>query len=269
MLIIAGLIVWECRFTPSHWPSDECRGAIFLKGAVMSLLIPGRGHVVPAAIAAIALSCGCGSPAGAADIEAASARPGPFALGIVGGTLGVGAEASFRLNDWMVLRADGSGFSLSVTKTLSGNPYVIDAKALSAGLTADWHPFANGFRLSGGGRYLDMRLSGSASGGNFTINNTEYSVAALGALHAAVEGGNKIGPYAGIGFDSTHFSSGPLSLSLDVGAIYTGQPKVALSTDKSVPGLDTNLRAEEKKIEDTIKYFSFYPVIMLAGKFRF
>ena len=110
---------------------------------------------------------------------------------------------------------------------------------------------------------------GVNSGGNFTINNTEYSVAALGALHAAVEGGNKIGPYAGIGYDSTHFSSGPLSLSLDVGAIYTGQPKVALSTDKSVPGLDSNLRAEEKKIEDKIKYFSFYPVIMLAGKFRF
>jgi len=235
----------------------------------MALFIPGRGHVVLAAIAAIALSFDGCSVAGAADLEAAPPPPGAFALGLIGGTLGIGAEASFRLNNWMVLRADGSGFALSMTKTYSGNAYVIDAKGLSAGLTADWHPFANGFRLSGGGRYLDTSLSGAASGGSFNINNKEYLAAVVGGLHASVQDGNKIGPYAGIGYDSTHFFSGPVSLSLDVGAIYTGQPKVALSTDRPAPGLDSDLRAEEKKIADALKYFSFYPVIMLAGKYRF
>jgi len=244
------------------------RGATFW-GVVMALFIPGRGHVVLAAIAATALSFDGCSVAGAADLEAAPPPPGAFALGLIGGTLGIGAEASFRLNNWMVLRADGSGFALSMTKTYSGNAYVIDAKGLSAGLTADWHPFANGFRLSGGGRYLDTSLSGAASGGSFNINNKEYLAAVVGGLHASVQDGNKIGPYAGIGYDSTHFFSGPVSLSLDVGAIYTGQPKVALSTDRPAPGLDSDLRAEEKKIADALKYFSFYPVIMLAGKYRF
>src|SRR5580704_13404625 len=98
-------------------------GARHFWGAAMSLLIPGRGHVVLAATAAIALSFDCRS-VGAADLEAAPAPPGPFALGIIGGTLGIGAEASYRLNNWMVLRADGSGFALSMTKTYSGNAYV-------------------------------------------------------------------------------------------------------------------------------------------------
>jgi hypothetical protein len=235
----------------------------------MSLLIPGRGHVVLAAIAAIALPLDCRSVAGAADLEGAPAPPQLFALGVIGGTLGIGAEASFRLNNWMVLRANGSGFALSMTKTYSSNAFGIDANVLSAGLTADWHPFANGFRLSGGGRYLDMSFSGSANASSFTINNTSYSAAAIGGLHASVDGGNKIGPYAGIGYDSTHFSSWPFALSLDVGAIYAGQPSVVLRTDKTVPGLDTDLAAEQKKIADALKYFSFYPVITLAAKYRF
>jgi hypothetical protein len=235
----------------------------------MSSLIPGRGQVALAAIAAIALSFDCCCVAGAAELDGAPAPPGPFALGIIGGTLGIGAEASFKLNDWAVLRANGSGFDLSATKTYGSNAYAIDAKALSAGLTADWHPFANGLRLSVGGRYIDIDFSGSTSASSLTINNTVYAAAAIGGLHATVAGGNIIGPYAGIGYDSSQFFSGPLSLCVDLGAIYVGQPKVALSAGNPLPGLDPDLRAEEKKIADTIKYFGFYPVIMLAGKYRF
>jgi len=44
---------------------------------------------------------------------------------------------------------------------------------------------------------------------------------------------------------------------------------VALSTDRPAPGLDSDLSAEQQKIASELKRFGFYPVIMLAGKYRF
>ncbi|MEA2905589.1 MAG: hypothetical protein QOI12_2976 [Alphaproteobacteria bacterium] len=231
-------------------------------------------RVVAGSLLAVALLLGAG--ARAADVEPyqqpANVPPpeSRFAVGITGGTLGIGGEVSAKAFEWMVLRANASGFSVSGTRTYRNNTFQGSAKVLGAGLLADLHPFSNGFRFSAGVRYHDFQPSGSvnAAVAVITINNTPYPTTAIGALHAKIKT-NTVGPYLGLGFDSTHFSSGNFFFGFDLGAIYLGKPKVALSTDRNVPGLDTDLGAEEKKINDQIKNFGIYPVIMLTGKYRF
>jgi hypothetical protein len=170
----------------------------------------------------------------------------------------------------VVIRANGSGYSYSRTQGLSSNSFAIDTSLLSFGLIADLHPFSSGFRISGGVRYHDMHLAGSITPdvATVTINGVSYPIAVIGTLHADVTG-NKIAPYLGLGFDSSHFYPSNFSLSFDVGAVYFGNPKVVLSTDGTAPGLEANLRAEEEKVQDALKFLQFYPVAMLTAKFVF
>lgn len=228
--------------------------------------LPGRSG--SARLVAAALVTGVMLAGGTASAQ--STRPyGGVALGVTAGTLGIGLEASVKTADWLVLRANGSGFKYDTSQTVDGNAFDFKTSLVSAGLIADFHPFSGGFRLSLGGRYHDMKLSGSAKiDGTISIGDHDYTAAQIGKLTGTITG-EKFAPYIGLGYDSAHDNQGPFSLSLDVGALYLGEPSAKLSTDQTVAGLDADLRKEEADINKSINAFGFYPVVQLAAKYRF
>ena len=206
---------------------------------------------------------------GAALGQGAPISSGP-AIGVGISTLGIIGEVSFRSTRTLVLRINGNWADLGYDEAVDGNAFSGSVKIAGAGLIADWHPFENGFRLSGGVRYHFSEFSGSISGENIEVNGTTYTPAQYGSLVAKVRNGNEIAPYLGFGWDSSHFNSSGFALALDIGALYIGQPKTSLTTSRHVPGLQADLDAEVKKIQDEFGRFGqFWPVISLTAKYRF
>ena len=152
----------------------------------------------------------------------------------------------------------------------------LKANLISAGATLDWHPFSNGFRLSAGGRYHNVDLSGT---GDFTrapspsMATTYTHARRLGPITASVKSPITIAPYLGLGYDSTHFSDSRWALALDLGVIYGGQADVddhCGATRRRFLGLRPTSIVEQKKLDDSVgKYGQFWPVATLALKFRF
>ncbi|TMJ26832.1 MAG: hypothetical protein E6G95_12580, partial [Alphaproteobacteria bacterium] len=99
----------------------------------------------------------------------------------------------------LVLRAGGGWFALGHDFTSDDLTFDLKANLLSVGATLDWHPFSNGFRLSGGGRYhkFDFSGAGNSTTGAFTINGHPYLMATTGPIHASVTSPSTIAPYFG------------------------------------------------------------------------
>jgi hypothetical protein len=210
-----------------------------------------------------------------------------FAAGITAGTLGVGVEASYFINPYLVARANVTGLSFNYGSLLSGmgidsSNYDFTLKEFSAGGLIDIHPFRNGFRGAIGARYADFNFSQSRTDKvAYSINGVTYTNAQVGALNTTVTVKNQFAPYVGFGWDSAHhFSSvrdaadwtgDKFTVSFDLGALYTGGVNVDMTTDrKPTPNLSTDLVAESQHLRNAMnKIYSFYPVAMTTFKYRF
>ena len=213
------------------------------------------------------------TPGAKADDDGSPGNPGGLGIGISIGTTGVGGELSVRPIGNLVLRAGGGWFALDHDFTVDNKVYKFNADLISVGATIDWHPFANGFRLSGGGRYHNVDLAGTGNfTGTFEIGNNLYTLAQTGAITAGVQSSNSVAPYIGLGYDTTHFSDSRWAIALDLGVIYAGKPTSSITAANAGANaaLAADLLIEQKKLDDSVgKYGQFWPVATLALKFRF
>jgi len=199
---------------------------------------------------------------------------GGLGVGISIGTTGVGGELSVRPFGNFVLRAAGTWFALDYYHSVDDLTFNLKADLVSAGATIDWHPFANGFRLSAGARYHGADFTGAAvagGGGTFEINGNTYDIAVTGPVDATSKWSSSIAPYFGIGYDSTHFSDSRWALAFDIGVLYTGRPSAVITVlhPNSYPTLQADLADVQKDLDDYAKYGRFWPVATLTLKYRF
>jgi hypothetical protein len=149
--------------------------------------------------------------------------------------------------------------------------YHFDTSGMFAGAVLDWHPFMSGWRLTGGFYYVDLELESRPTQGA-TLNGTTYSAADVGTVRTRVNNAHSISPYLGFGYDSAavNYGGASLALGIDIGAIYTGDPNVRITTDRSVGGLAADLVAESAELKQKIdSFYGFYPVFMMSGKLSF
>ncbi len=202
-----------------------------------------------------------------------------FAVGATAGTLGIGAEASYLAYDYLAVRAAVTGLTFNAGEAVSyfgGEPsdadYNFDASGMTAGLLFDLHPFADGWRLTAGVRYMDVELNAVNNNGA-TLGTQTFTAAQIGSLSTSIRNSNPAAPYLGFGYDAAHYlrDGSRFTLGFEVGALYAGQPDVKLSTTiNTALGLDAAVAAEEKTIRDSLKQFYwFYPVVMFSGKMSF
>ncbi|WP_148227747.1 hypothetical protein [Desulfarculus baarsii] len=99
--------------------------------------------------------------------------------------------------------------------------YEFDAKLHTAGLLLNAHPFANGFRLSGGVIINSHDFSGSASPSAskiYNIGGTSYTGAQLGRVETDASF-NTLAPYGGLGFSNVFSDGGHCVFAFDLGVI--------------------------------------------------
>ena len=141
---------------------------------------------------------------------------------------------------------------------------------LSSGvLLADWHPYASGFRLSGGLLYNNQRFTGTAqSSGRMNVNGMAYSSVGLLDGRMAV---SRTTPYLGVGWGFTPRTGSRLYFSADLGVMY--QRPSAMLSGACVPGLSASacsqLQQDETEFREGTDDLRLYPVISVGFGLRF
>lgn len=194
-----------------------------------------------------------------------------FFTGIQAGTLGAGLNVGYNFNDMFGLRANINGLKVSRDVNVGDLKYNGNAKLLTAGILADYHPFENGFRLSAGAYYNDNKIYGH---GYSTKTYYGLDPNDFGYEDASVKY-NKFSPYLGVGYDVNITEN--LSFVSDLGVLYQGKGKVKNSTvcysqfvctilsDK----LNEENESQKYKIQDKADKLQFYPVLSIGLSYSF
>lgn len=222
--------------------------------------------LVPLTLAAISL------PAVAQNTGAAGG--GVYAgLGTTGLVVGYGQTYSPAFGS----RIEAAGWStINRDLTEGGIDYRGSLRMRRAGAALDWHPFANGFRLSAGLSWVDANVNLTANavpGSTITVGSaTNVPLAAGDGLTARVELPRTM-PYIGLGWGQS-FARG-WTVHADLGALL-GKGKVTGSLTQSLRDKitlagynpDTELDRELQQVRDGVNKASFYPVLQLGVSYR-
>ena len=204
--------------------------------------------------------------------------PADTSLGIRAGTLGGGVELSTALSQRAAVRLNADGYTRKQTSDQDNIQYDMKLKLQTVSLLGDWFPAANNFRISAGVFYNGNKLSlkGQPSNGTtYTINDQTYTAAEVGSLEAAVKF-RKASPYFGIGYGRP-INRG-LSLIFDAGVMFQGSPRSKIDVTCGTlapPGsarctqLQSDAKAEESQLDDSLHNFKYYPVISLGLAYTF
>lgn len=184
------------------------------------------------------------------------------------GTRGIGVDLTFPISDKLNVRAGGTYFTYGtdgteviedVTVGWEGNSDVFFLHAL-----ADWYPFGNAFRLSGGIVYNGLQTTGSfMPEESVEAGGTVYPPSEIGRVDAKVDFERRIAPYLGIGFGNPVHGS-RFTLLFDVGVIYQGSPSVNLEASEML----TPTEEEADQIEENISWAQWYPVVSVGVSSR-
>jgi hypothetical protein len=153
----------------------------------------------------------------------------------------------------------------------------------------DWFPLAGGFHISPGALlYNGNQITANATvpgGQTFTLNHVQYMssttdpVTGTGSLTF-----NKAAPMVLVGFGNMLPRSGRhVSVPIDLGVAYTGDPKVALNLSGSVCDTDgsncqpiassstvqANIVGQQQKIQNDVAPAKAYPILRVGLAFSF
>jgi hypothetical protein len=197
---------------------------------------------------------------------------GRVALGLTGGTLGVGPELSVRPLEGLGVRANLTWLGFTLTEDVDDIAYDGDVDLFSVGAMADWYPFDGGLRLSAGVRWNGNDLGLSALPANdVTIGGVTYTPAEIGRLTGHVDA-NAVAPVVTVGWGG-RLRSG-FTVAAEAGFAYQGALKISdlrargglLEND---PGLLADLEDEEQRIADEVKSYKYLPVAQIVLVYRF
>ena len=187
-----------------------------------------------------------------------------WSIGVKASTLGFGFELSKSFNKHLNLRLGGSYYQHNITDNIFED-YVAEQSYATVGsvsLIADWHVLS--FMYFSGGLLYNMTkadvneaVTETPAGGG----EEEY----VGSLNYILTP-NEICPYLGIGFGNAVSRSKGVSFNLDLGVVYQGSPKLAMSSTGDVS--QEYFDKQEKMFKDSMKNYRFFPFVNFQLNFR-
>lgn len=211
-----------------------------------------------APVAALILSAGV----------AATAHAGEVYTGL--GTHGVMLGYAQPLSPFFTVRGDfGTLGSRTQNGVEEGIEYEGKLNYSRAGLFLDLFPFANGFRITTGVTYNNMKLDllATGAGGTMTIGDTTYVTTAADRLNVKVEF-PKTTPFLGIGYG--HQLSTGWGFTFDLGASI-GKAKVSESHSGPVLGMasQADIDKELEELRSGAGKVKAIPMIAIGLNYRF
>jgi hypothetical protein len=197
-------------------------------------------------------------------------KSGKLSLGVTGGTLGIGPEIGYRINQNVGVRANATFLSFSHTVKSNDVRYDGSADLQSGGASIDVYPFGGGFRLSGGARANGNsgRLHATPMR-NTRIGGIDFTPAQIGTITGDAET-NNFAPQVTMGYGGTLRRG--LSLTVEAGALFQGA--VQLRNYRADGSLANNalfiaqLQKEQLRVQDTLDKYKVYPILQIGLKYR-
>ena len=187
---------------------------------------------------------------------------GLFVEGHGGVLLGFGAEAGMEFG-MVRARAQVNRLDYNTTEDLDNEPYDVSLKLDSKGVLVDLFPFDGSFHVT----------AGLYDNNNAVHANSERPVSINGSLlkhnaSADVSFSGSAG-YVGLGWVFGRHNKG-VTGNLELGVMGNGGASVDLMVQSPHPDIsDSDIRAEEKKIEDDINKYEYLPVIKFGIGYYF
>jgi hypothetical protein len=229
------------------------------------------------------------APAAAPATPAKESSEGhfPIGVGVKVSSLGIGGEVAVAVTRRSNVRFGFNAFSYGHTFDKDGATYAGSLDLRSAQATYDlflmqWLHVSPGVLLYNGNK---VTANVSVPGGQtFTLSNTSYvsdaadPIAGTGKLTVY-----KAAPMVLLGIGNLVPRSRHFSTSFEIGAAYQGPPRVALNLSGSAcdstglfcrsvssdPTIQSNIVAEQTKLNKSASPYKFYPVLSFGVGFKF
>lgn len=222
----------------------------------------------------IALMIALGALGAPALVSAQDVRKGHLtAVSVEGGTLGLGASVWYSINDAVSVNGGYNWFDYTYDLETSDVDFRGKLKLSNIPLMLNWHPMKGAFRLVGGVVFAANKIDVTArpeTNSTYDINGTTYTAAQVGTLTGTGELAKGVAPYAGLGWLTRRDKKG-FGFFADVGVMFSGSPKVALSASGPIRNdarFQANLAREQENVNDEVKLAKVYPVIRFGLTYR-
>jgi hypothetical protein len=219
--------------------------------------------------------------------EKSSGNSGWFGVGVKTSFLGVGAEGATRVTHHTNARAGFNilGYSRSFSK--DGVNYGGHLNFRTVEAHYDIYPWAGNFHVSPGVlAYLGNPVTGNAivpGNQSFTLGGqTYYSDPSAPMTAKGIMNFNQVSPTATIGWGNLVRRNKRFSIPVEIGAAFQGSPKTTLNLTGNVcnaPGIgctstanstvQSNVVAEQTKINKSLSAFKAYPIISVGFGYKF
>ncbi len=196
---------------------------------------------------------------------------GPAQAGVSAGlsvsTLGAGGEIAVGVNRYVGVRTGYNYFTYSYDGSTQDVDYDLDLTLSNTPLLLDIYPFGGIFRLTGGVLVNWNNIDAESKGATIKLDGQEFDVPS-GTLKGDVDF-NTLAPYLGLGWA---FGGKAWQFHLDLGVVFQGSPDVdlrATGTGADDPAFRAAVEAEEKRLEDEVDGYEYYPVLTIGICYRF
>lgn len=227
----------------------------------------------------------------AQSVPAAGSTLSRFGIMAKASTLGFGGEVAFELIHRINLRAGFNDFNISHTFTQDGVSYAAKLNMRSATANADIYLLGPLHISPGALLYNGFKVGATASvpaGSTFTLGDVTYESGAANPLNGSlaltvpkaapellIGFGNPVprsGRHITFDFDMGVVLQGSLTSALNLGGLAclppnsTGPTCLNAGTD---PTVQSNVVAQQTKLNNDLKVFKYYPVISFGIGYRF
>lgn len=201
-----------------------------------------------------------------------------YGIGIQAGTLGIGPDFNVGVNKYLGFDLGLNTYNRSYSGTQSNVDYNFKAKLNTVHLLANVYPFGGVFHLTAGvvsnGNKFD--LTGTPTGGTYTINNQQYTASQVGTLDGKITFPGTA-YYVGLGWGLSYDPGSHWGFNFDLGGLYQGKPKFELTANGSLANgssandkkFQSNLAAQQAKTQSDINNYRWYPVARIGAYFKF
>ncbi|MET0370032.1 MAG: hypothetical protein ABW039_01505 [Sphingobium sp.] len=189
----------------------------------------------------------------------------PVTVGLTGGTLGIGPEASYRLNDNVAVRGNATFLGVGGKFDSDDAKYDASVKLKSVGVMLDVFPFGGSFFVSGGARINKNKASVDAffpAGSEIGDEETLVDTTVYGRAHV-----KDFAPQLTIGWAGTRNSS--LSFGIEAGVLFQGKVKLDPLTETSGTVSLTDLEVERQSLQDDVDDYKVYPILQAKIAYTF
>jgi hypothetical protein len=254
------------------------------KGFLLAILL----LIIGATTASFALAGDTDAPPTPPKAPEGSSRPG-FAIAFKTSSLGLGFESGVSMSRFIDIRGGFDMFTLNPSFTDSGVRYKGNLRLRSAQALVDLKPFSDWFHISPGMMiYNGNQLTATASvpgGQTFSLGGASFRSNPANPINGSGQMTfRKAAPMVLFGFGTLVPHSRHFTFYNDIGVVFQGEPKTVLNLAGSAcdpvtglacvnaatdPTIQSQVQAQQTKINNDTKIAKYYPVFALGFGFKF